>query len=191
MKLDAFVELVIGASEEQNLIAASTRSTFWERHMLDSAQLLKLAGSPTGDWLDVGSGAGLPGLVIAIMNTASNVLVEPRRLRADFLRHAVGELGLEDRVMVVQSRVEAFQHAPFPTIMARAFASLADTLRATLHLSDARTTWLLHKGRNASAEIADARTVFDFVCEPSTSVTAADAFIVRCGDVSPRKRAVR
>ena len=72
----------------------STVDEIWERHIADSAQLVRFEPRPDASWLDIGSGAGLPGLVIAILTEGPMTLVEPRRLRADFLQRAVDELGL-------------------------------------------------------------------------------------------------
>ena len=83
--------------ERQNLIAPQQRSDLWNRHILDGAQLSAWPDGE-GSWCDIGSGAGLPGLVIAILGGRPMTLIEPRRLRADFLRRAVAELGLRTGV---------------------------------------------------------------------------------------------
>jgi 16S rRNA (guanine527-N7)-methyltransferase len=83
-RLVAFVDLLRVAATQQNLVAPSTLETIWERHILDSAQLLRWT-TPGGSWADIGSGAGLPGLVIAILSSNPVTLIEPRRLRAEFL----------------------------------------------------------------------------------------------------------
>lgn len=176
-KLDAFVELVLRENEAQNLVAKSTLASFWQRHMLDSAQVMPLASKDATTWLDVGSGAGLPGLVLAIMSNARHVLVEPRRLRADFLKHAAENLGLADRVAVVQDRVENVRGS-FCVVTARAFASLSDTLAATIHLSDKRTQWILHKGRGATAQAEAAMHAWTGTLELIPSVTDPLASIV-------------
>jgi len=175
-KLEAFADLVEEHGRTQNLVAASTMSSFWHRHVLDSAQLLQLASSGAQRWIDVGSGAGLPGLVLAILSEASHTLVEPRRLRADFLRLAVTQLDLANRVSVIQSAIERVPAEPFDVITARAFSSLHNTIEATQHLAGPSTDWLLHKGRNAAAEVAEARLVWEgsFTLTPSeTDPTAA------------------
>lgn len=181
--LDRFADLVLLESRDQNLIAKSTEHVFWQRHMIDSAQLLPLRGTTGGRWLDVGTGAGFPGLVLSLMTDATFLLVEPRRLRAQFLKRVVDELGLSSRVEVSQTRVEAITASPFASITARAFAPLSEVLRATIHLADRSTTWLLHKGRNAAAEVVDARLAFDGNFETIPSMTAPDASIVRVSGV--------
>ncbi|HVJ00897.1 MAG TPA: RsmG family class I SAM-dependent methyltransferase, partial [Sphingomonas sp.] len=94
-----YAELLHAESLRQNLIAASTFDTIWTRHLADSAQLVPLAeGAGRGAWVDVGSGAGLPGIVVGAIVERPVVLVEPRAKRADFLRHVAAELGLASRI---------------------------------------------------------------------------------------------
>lgn len=177
-KLELFASLVEEHGQTQNLVAQSTMSTFWHRHMFDSAQLLKLAPTNARRWIDVGSGAGLPGLVLAILCGAAHTLVEPRRLRADFLRLATASLGLDDRVTVLQSGVDRVASGPFDVITARAFSSLVKTVVATHHLAGPETRWLLHKGRNAAAEVAEARLVWEGDFSLTSSETDPTAAIV-------------
>ena len=76
-------------AQRQNLVSASTLDQLWERHILDSAQLVRFEPRPGASWVDIGSGAGLPGIVIACLVDGPGTLVEPRRLRAEFLHKAV------------------------------------------------------------------------------------------------------
>ena len=92
-KLESLAALIVEANRSQNLVAATSIPDLWERHILDGAQLYGLA-SGGGNWCDIGSGPGLPGLVIAILGGTPITLIEPRRLRADFLRLAIDQLGL-------------------------------------------------------------------------------------------------
>lgn len=184
--LDQYVGILLARNARHNLIARSTEADIWNRHILDSAQLLTLSDAGTADWLDVGAGAGLPGLVLAIQTNARHVLVEPRRLRAEFLRDVVEALGLNDRVEIVQSRVEVLKGRRFDFVTARAFSSLAKTLLATGHVADAGTVWLLHKGRKALDEVAEAKAVLSATFECLPSLTADDAMIVRVSDMKAR-----
>lgn len=181
--LDRYVGILLEQNSRHNLIARSTEADVWDRHILDSAQLLRHSKAGAVDWLDVGAGAGLPGLVLAIMTNAHHILVEPRRLRAQFLRDAVDALDLGKRVEVVQSRVEILKDRRFDVITARAFASLAQTLLATRHVADASTVWLLHKGRKAAQEVAEAKAIIPAQFECLPSLTANDAMIVRVSDM--------
>ena len=149
--------------------------TLWERHILDSAQLVRFEGHAGASWIDIGSGAGLPGLVIACLAEGPVTLVEPRRLRAEFLASAVADLGL--RATVVQSKAERVE-GHFDMITGRAVASLTDFLRMSAHLSTRKTVWALPKGRNAQSELAEARRAWQGRFHVEQSVTDADSWIV-------------
>ena len=83
-QLERFAAMLVEENARQNLIAASTVSTLWVRHIADSAQLLALDDAGEGLWIDLGSGPGLPGLVVAILSPRPMLLVESRRRRCDF-----------------------------------------------------------------------------------------------------------
>src|SRR4029079_2544330 len=119
--LEQFAALIVEANQTQNLVGATSIPDLWERHIRDGAQLFGLAGK-AGSWCDIGSGPGLPGLVIAILGGLPMTLIEPRRLRADFLRRAVLDLHLEN-VVVEDCKVERVT-GKFDLITARAVASL-------------------------------------------------------------------
>lgn len=153
-RLDRFAALLIAESAQQNLIAASTIPTLWVRHIADSAQLLMLDGAGNdGLWLDLGSGAGLPGLVIAILCERPILLVESRKLRCGFLRDVIGELDLGN-VEVIEARLEHIETRAASTISARAFAPLDKLIDLSARFSTESTCWLLPKGRNAVKELA-------------------------------------
>ena len=153
-RLTAYVGLLKDAAAQQNLIAPSTIETVWERHILDSAQLLRFA-PPVGAWADIGSGAGLPGLVLGILSSSPITLIEPRRLRADFLYRTAEQLGLPN-VSVECAKVERVQ-GQFDVITARAVAQLDRFLAIADHLSKSGTVWVLPKGKNAQSELAQAQ----------------------------------
>lgn len=155
-QVEQYVALLKAGAAEQNLISPSTLETIWERHVLDSAQLFRFTPGPGAAWADIGSGAGLPGLIIAILADGPMALIEPRRLRAEFLRSTVDRLGLAGRVTVHVSRAERVE-GRFHVITARAVAALDRLFAMAIHLSGNETTWVLPKGRNAQSELAQAR----------------------------------
>jgi len=187
-RLQRFIDLLIAEAEEQNLIAASTIDHIWSRHIVDSAQLVPLAAVNSGAWLDLGSGAGFPGLIVAALTDRPVTLVESRRKRCQFLEAAIGCLGLEQRVTLCASRLETVDSAPFAVISARAFAPLDRLLPLAERFSTRSTLWLLPKGRNASNELDAARTSWqgDFRIEPS--VTDPESAILLLSDVRRRRR---
>ena len=99
-KLNAYAALLREESGRQNLVSASTLAELWDRHILDSAQLVRFEPRAGASWADVGSGAGLPGIVIACMVDGPVTLIEPRRLRAEFLHKVSESLRLNVEVFV-------------------------------------------------------------------------------------------
>ena len=143
----------------------------WDRHILNSAVVADLI--PEGDSVvDVGSGAGLPGIPLAIVRPDLQVtLLEPLLRRSDFLREAVNVLELGDRVQVVRSRAEDHD-GRYGTCTARAVAPLSRLAPWCLPLLRPGGQLLAMKGASAEAEIADAR--------PALRGTTVD--IVKCGE---------
>lgn len=174
--LDHFRRLVIAENATQNLIAPSTIDQFDRRHLDDSLQLARYC--PGGPLLDIGSGAGLPGIVLACCRDSPTHLVEPRTKRAAFLTRTVSTLGIGDRVTVHHARVERLVLPPMAVITARAVAALDTLFAAASHLSDNYTRWVLPKGRSAAIELEAARATWqgDFRLMPS--VTDPEAAIV-------------
>jgi 16S rRNA (guanine527-N7)-methyltransferase len=184
-RIEAFVDLLTAAAAEQNLIARSTLDGIWERHILDSAQLVRFEPHAGASWLDIGSGAGLPGLVIALLVEGPVALVEPRRLRADFLGHATEKLGLSDRVTIHHAKVERLA-GRFDVITARAVASLPRLLEISSHLSTKNTVWALPRGRNARTELAETQRAWQGVFHVEQSVTDPDSHIVVASGVGKK-----
>ena len=182
-KLEAYVALIREANARQNLISASTLECIWERHILDSAQLVRFEPHGGASWIDLGSGAGLPGIVAACLVEGAVDLVEPRRLRAEFLHKVAESLAL--RVNIHAMKAERVSGA-FDMITARALAPLPKLLDLSHHLSTRNTVWALPKGRSALGELADARRAWQGVFHVERSVTDAEAFIVVGTGVSKR-----
>lgn len=183
-RLSAFVAFLREESAHQNLIAGSTERAVWSRHIVDSAQLVSLA--PAGSWIDLGSGAGFPGLVAATLRNEATTLVEPRRKRAEFLRSAVELLAVASTTTVIHARAEAITPRPFATISARAFAPLDALFAVGQRFAGPGTRWILPKGRSAQAELDTARRTWqgDFRIHPS--ITDPDSAIIVAERVRPR-----
>lgn len=123
-RLSRLVDLLLEENERQNLVARGTLPYVWVRHIVDSAQLLHVSREtlPDGEWLDLGTGAGFPGLAVAALQPDRPVtLVDSRRLRTEWLQRAADALDLTN-VRVVLSRVEDLPSGPHAIISARAFA---------------------------------------------------------------------
>ena len=191
-QLERFVEMLIAESAEQNLIAASTIPTMWVRHIADSAQLLSLdTRDGDGLWIDLGSGAGLPGLVVAILSARPMLLVESRKRRCDFLRSVAAELGLA-HVEVVEGPLERIETRPAATISARAFAPLDKLLDLSARFSSESTLWLLPKGRNAVKELALLPQPWQRMFHVEQSRTDAESqILVGSGKITAKQRGKR
>jgi 16S rRNA (guanine527-N7)-methyltransferase len=159
-RLDRFVALLLSAQQTMNLIAASTVSQIWTRHVADSLQLLALAPDARR-WIDLGAGAGFPGLVIASAladTTGATVhLVDSTRKKAVFLAETAAALNLP--VTVHPERIEDFAKANrvlFDVVTARAVAPLSKLLGYASPLLKRGTVGLFPKGQDVEAELTEA-----------------------------------
>jgi 16S rRNA (guanine527-N7)-methyltransferase len=186
-RLDALRQIVIAESAHQNLVGAATIDAFWARHIADSAQLLPLASAASpGAWLDLGTGAGFPGLVIAILSSQPIVLVESRRKRFEFLARTAQTLALP-HVSVHCGRLETFETRLVSVISARAFAPLPKLLSLAARFSHNGTIWLLPKGRGAREELALIASTWHGTFHVEQSITDGAAEIIVASGVGQRK----
>jgi len=185
--LETYAKLLREANASQNLVSASTLNTLWERHIVDSAQLARFEPKPCATWIDIGSGPGLPGIVIALLIDGPIILVEPRRLRAEFLGAVVARLGLTHRVTVHCARIEKFS-GKFDVITARAVAPLPRLLGMAQHLSHGETVWALPKGRNAKSELAEAQRSWQCEARIEASCTDPGAHILVLSKVKAKSK---
>jgi len=178
--------MVVAENARQNLIAKASEGSIWMRHLADSAQLLRhvprgseaLPSAEPSPWLDLGTGAGFPGLVVAAMRPELNVvLVESRKKRVDWLTRAAAELGLV-RCRVEGRRLEHVESFRAAAISARAFAPLVKLLVLSARFSTQDTLWLLPKGRSAVQELASLPPETARMFHVEHSVTDSEAGIV-------------
>jgi len=177
-RLDRLVSALAKENERQNLVAQNSLPMVWQRHIADSAQLLAQCDPTTGPWLDLGSGAGFPGLVIAAMRPHLTViLVESRRRRIEWLVGCVEQLGLA-HCRVEGRRLELVEALSAQVISARAFAPLDRLLRLSARFSTSDTRWLLPKGRSAEQEVQNLPESRRGMFHVEQSLTDAEAGIV-------------
>lgn len=177
-RLAVLAAMLSAENQVQNLVAESSLSALWVRHFADSAQLLAHAPRETcSPWLDLGSGAGFPGLVIAILRPECEVvMVESRTRRIDWLRRAAEKLQLAN-TSVAGCRLEALEARKFRAISARAFAPLPRLLDLSARFSTAETVWLLPKGRSARQELLDL-TGWNHMFHVEQSLTDPEAGVI-------------
>ncbi len=174
-KLEAYQACVRDEQAKQNLVSSTTLPSFWSRHIVDSAQLVLLANA--GSWLDIGSGAGIPGIITALLTGSQTVLVEPRARRADFLCRAAEALDL-GCVTVISTNVQRMQPRIFDNITARAVAALPELIVIASPFANSKTVWLLPKGKTAKTELASLPRACQSAWATHPSVTDPDSLIL-------------
>jgi 16S rRNA (guanine527-N7)-methyltransferase len=147
-RIGQFLDMVSAENARQNLVAPSTIETIWTRHALDSTQLMFHVEQSRASWLDIGTGGGFPGIVIALLFDGATTMVEPRRKRAEFLRIA--------HATVSPTKVEAVRGV-FDIISARAVASVEKLLQAAERCATPDTQWVLPRGRIEPDQLASLR----------------------------------
>ena len=155
-RIERLIALLAEENTRQNLVAAGSLPVVWQRHIVDSAQLLAHVPRETSSpWLDLGTGAGFPGLVISALRPECEVvMVESRARRVEWLERARLALGLE-QASVIGSRLELVPSRSFRVISARAFAPLPKLLELSARFSTKDTLYLLPKGRSAQQELLE------------------------------------
>ncbi|WFL78663.1 16S rRNA (guanine(527)-N(7))-methyltransferase RsmG [Altererythrobacter arenosus] len=155
-RLELMIRLLLEENARQNLISRPSEQQVWQRHIADSAQLLRFVPRETsGKWLDLGTGAGFPGLVIAVLRPDIPVfLVESRARRVEWLVRASEAMGLGN-CQTIGQRLENVPPFAARFISARAFAPLPKLLKLSAPFSTKATTYLLPKGRSAAQELSE------------------------------------
>ena len=177
-RLDQLVGELIEENSRQNLVAKSSLEQVWLRHIADSAQLLRWVSAPQRPWMDLGAGAGFPGLVIAAMRPQQPViLVESRRRRIEWLERVALDLGL-DNCRIEGRRLEQVEDLEAGVISARAFAPLDRLLRLSARFSTSATLWVLPKGRSAEQEVQALPRRYRRMFHVEQSLTDAGAGII-------------
>jgi 16S rRNA (guanine527-N7)-methyltransferase len=194
-RLDRFVAVLLDWQQQMNLIASSTEPKLWTRHIADSLQLLALAPQAR-IWVDLGSGAGFPGVVLACALADSQGtrmhLVERSTKKAAFLREAVHATGAPAEVHAV--RLEDFVEnlaAPVDVVTARALAPLAGLLSATYPLLKTGTLGLFPKGQDVDAELTEAAKCWSIQSSLVPSLTDPRAKIVCVTGIRPKAQPKR
>ncbi len=194
-RLMAYQALLGKWQKSINLVGPATLQHFWSRHVADSAQILTHAPRQALCWLDLGSGAGFPALVLAIMLAERQPLahmhmVESDRKKANFLRMVLAETGVS--ASVHHNRIEGLAKQQLAAlnkvdiITARALAGLADLLALMQPFYNSSTIALLHKGRNWQEELTAAQQYWKLTIETHHSLTDDGARILALRDLQPK-----
>ncbi len=186
-KLKKFVNMIVDYQESMNLIGKSTIPDIWTRHVLDSAQIEKFLPKENKNYItvDVGTGAGFPGMVLAAMGRKDLLLCEKSTKKNIFLNAASKECNLS--VKIYNDRIENLRASNIRTIISRAFSPLKSLIQKVRHCLCWDTTLVLHKGRTYMKEIIEAKELFFFNYECYDSSTNADAKILKINNIREKK----
>lgn len=180
-RLEAYVALLQRWNEKINLIGRTTGADIWWRHVLDSAQLYALIPEPQKTLIDMGSGAGFPGLVLAAMGAMSAHLIEGDQRKAVFLREAARAMALP--VTVHASRIEALEGLRAATVTARALAPLPKLLALAERFCQTESVHIYPRGQNMEGELTDTHKIWTMRVEQFQSRTDPAACILRLREV--------
>jgi 16S rRNA (guanine527-N7)-methyltransferase len=181
-RLERFAALLLRWNRTVNLIARNDEQRLWERHIADSLQLAALMQPVPNRAIDLGSGAGFPGLVLAIATGVPFDLIEADQRKAAFLREAARITGAV--VQVHATRIEAAQIIPAPLMTARALAPFPKLLDLAAPLLAPGGVCLFQKGANVQTELTEAASQWHMQVEILPSQTAPEACILRISDLS-------
>ncbi len=181
LRLEAYVDLLQSWSQRINLISRHDLNTIWPRHVMDSLQLAPLVRPDISHAIDLGSGAGFPGLILAIVTNIRFHLVESDQRKSAFLREASRITAAPATVHPV--RIEALEIAPAPLITARALAPLNRLLPLAARLLAENGECLFLKGAQADAELDEVRQDWHMELHRHESCTSPDATIFQICDL--------
>ena len=186
-RLETLVDLLKKWNPRINLVSKSTLDTLWERHILDSVQVFRAADRDYSKWVDIGSGGGFPGLVVAILAAEENpgsqiTMIESDQRKCAFLRTVLRETGISGNV--IAKRIEAVEPQGADILSARALADLSKLFEfAERHLSEGGVA-LFPKGVTWEKELNAARKTWSFEAEVIKSETESGAVILKIEGLS-------
>jgi len=184
-RLERYVAMLREWQQRLNLVASSTLDDPWRRHVLDSAQLHRLLPAGARTLVDVGSGAGFPGLVLAMMGGPAVTLVEARKKKCDFLEAVAAATATP--VTVRWARAESLAGERYDVVTARAVAPLAELLALSRNLAAPATTYLFLKGERAERELTEARAHWMMTTTRHPSLSHPDGVVLEIRHVRARR----
>ena len=164
------------SNQKHNLVGKSTISDSWDRHINDSLQLSKFISKKNSSIIDLGTGAGLPGVILFIFGFTNISLIDSKIKKINFIK----EFAYENNIIIktICTRVEKIKNQKFDYIVCRAFAPLVKLLDYSLFFTKKNTSLLLLKGRNVNKEIEDAKKIFNFEYKIFPSNSRGNGFVL-------------
>ncbi|MCX2560576.1 16S rRNA (guanine(527)-N(7))-methyltransferase RsmG [Acetobacter farinalis] len=179
-RLEAFVALLEKWNPRINLVSSRDMASVWERHVLDSLQLAPLVAGHER-FIDMGSGGGFPGVIVAVASGVPGVLIESDQRKAAFLREAAR--ATQAPLTVLAERIEQVETKPAPVVTARALASLNKLLEWTAPLLAEGGKAFFLKGQQADEELTEARRYWHMDVRIHRSITSHDGVILEVSNL--------
>jgi len=180
-KIDFYLSSIIEHNKHTNLIGKSTIENIWDRHVLDCLQLTKYIINKKLKILDLGTGAGLPGVLFSIVGYQKVLMVDSVKKKTDFVRKIIKELSLTAKIQ--NKRIEKPPRSQHDIIVSRALAPLVKLLTYARMYSNKNTTSLFLKGRSATNEIDIASKVYFFEFEKIKSLSSDDGCVLKINNI--------
>ena len=180
-KIDSYISSLIIYNKHTNLVGKSTIKNIWDRHVLDCLQLTKHITNKKSKILDLGTGAGLPGILLSITGCQRVLMVDSAKKKTDFVKQIIKELSLTAKIQ--NKRIEKPPTSQYDIIVSRALAPLTKLLTYARMYSNKNTTSLFLKGRNANNEIDMATKAYFFEFEKIKSLSSDDGCILKISNI--------
>jgi len=175
--IDIYISKLKKSNKINNLVGSSTIDTAWDRHINDSLQLSDFILKRDASIIDMGTGAGLPGVILHIFGYTNILLIDSKMKKINFIK----EFALENNMKIksICTRIEKIKSQKFDFIVCRAFAPLTKLLHYSLLFSKKNTSLLFLKGRNVKKEIDEAKQTFNFKHKLFPSQSDGDGFVLK------------
>ena len=180
-KLDFYLSSIVKYNKHTNLVGKSTIENIWDRHVLDCLQLTKYIANKKSKIVDLGTGAGLPGVLLSIVGYQKVLMVDSVKKKTDFVRKIINELSLTAKIQ--NKRIEKPPISQHDIIISRALAPLVKLLTYARMYSNKKTTSFFLKGRNANNEIDIAAKLYFFEFEKIKSLSSDDGCILKINNI--------
>ena len=183
-KIDFFINSIINYNKHTNLIGKSTLENIWDRHILDCLQLTKRIKNKKLKIVDLGTGAGLPGVLLSILDYQKILMIDSVKKKTDFVQKIIKELSLSAKIQ--NKRIEKAPISQHDIVISRALAPLIKLLTYARMYSNKNTTSLFLKGRNVNNEINLAMKEFFFEFEKIESLSTGDGCILQIKNIKAK-----
>ena len=175
--INNYIQKLEKSNKTQNLVGPSTIDIAWDRHINDSLQLSKFISKKNSSIIDLGTGAGLPGVILSIFGYKNILLIDSKMKKINFINQFAYEQNIQ--IKTICARVEKIKNQKFDFIVCRAFAPLTKLLDYSLFFTKKNTSLLFLKGRNVMKEIEDAKKTFIFKYDLFPSLSKGGGFVIK------------